>query len=91
MKVLMLETFEGIPRPPRGTGPAIPNGVPQTRVVPGSGDGKDAKVYAMPGGSFAVDWGDPGVQSGAMAFVSAANVKFWIGVMDDAEKAKLLK
>ena len=91
MRVLMLETFEGIPAVPRGTGATIPQGVPKPRAVAGLSEGKDVKIYALPSGCFAVDWGDPGVQNGALAFVGQANVKFWIGVMDDAEKAKLLK
>jgi hypothetical protein len=92
MKVLMLESFEGIPEVPRGTGPMIPKGIPRPRAVAGKDEkGNEVKIYAMPGGSFAVDWGDPGVQAGALAFVGQANVKFWIGVLDDAEKAKLLK
>lgn len=91
MKVLMLETFEGIPEIPRGNGLMIPKGVPKPRAIAGMSEGKETKIYALPGGAFAVDWGDAGVQSGALAFVGQANVKFWIGTLSDDEKGKLLK
>lgn len=89
MKVLKLETFEGIQKVPKGQSMARTEPVPQA-VAGKSPAGGDVKIHALPGGSFLVDWGEEN-QLGALAYVGAANVKGALVVLDDAEKAKLLK
>lgn len=91
MKVLKLTTFEGIEKPARGP-LSVRDGSPGAETPLMAALASDTvKIYALPGGAFLVDWGDPGVQSGALSYVSASNVKRAIVVLDDAEKAKLLK
>jgi hypothetical protein len=87
MKVLKLQLFEPIFKPARGQEGTRDGEQPVYAVVPG----KDQKVAALPGGSFLVDWGDPTIQSGAVTLVAVTNVKYAQVVLDDAEKAKLLK
>lgn len=91
MKVLKLSTFEGVEKPGRGQ-LSVRDGSPGAETPLMAVVASDAvKIYALPGGAFLVDWGDPTIQSGAMSYVAASNVKRAIVVLDDAEKAKLMK
>lgn len=86
MKVLFLDTFEGIAQP----GPAGGSRPMFVQSVLGS---DKVTAYQLPGGAFLVDWGDsiPGNKLGTMGYVSAANVKTALVQLNDEEKAKLLK
>jgi hypothetical protein len=91
MKVLKLQLFEPISKPSRGP-EGTRDGDPVYAVVAGKQPGGgDAKIYGLPGGQYLVDWGDSTIQSGAMTLVGPSDWKFAQVLLDDAEKAKLLK
>jgi hypothetical protein len=79
VKVLRLETFEGIPVPKPGAG----NPPQQMAVIPN----ETVKAHALPGGAYVVDWGN----GGPMSLIGSANVKHALVTLTDDEKAKLLK
>lgn len=86
MKVLMLETFEGIPKVP--TGQSLARGAPAPVAV--ADEAKGIKIYPLPGGAFLVDWGKEQPNLQALAYVGAANVKGALVVLSPEERVRLL-